>query len=140
MRKPERMIAPGQEDEICKLLKSLCFLKQVPKQWYAKFDKTLLSQGFVVNEYDYFLCSKFYEDGIVILCLYIGYMLIFETNIKLIKLTKVFLNPKFEMKDLVDTDLVDGVQLNKSKSRLSLNQAHYVEETLRNLITLMWTL
>jgi hypothetical protein len=37
---------------ICKLLKSLYGLKQAPKQWHEKFDKTLASVGFVVNEAD----------------------------------------------------------------------------------------
>jgi hypothetical protein len=49
---PDGFIPNGQEGKVCKLLKSLYGLKQAPKQWYEKFDKTLTSAGFIVNEAD----------------------------------------------------------------------------------------
>jgi hypothetical protein len=47
-----------QEGKICKLLKSLNGLKQAPKQWHEKFDKTLTSAGFAVNEADKLIWPK----------------------------------------------------------------------------------
>jgi hypothetical protein len=52
MEHPAGFVANGQEGMVCKLLKSLYGLKQAPKQWHEKFDKTLTSVGFVVNEAD----------------------------------------------------------------------------------------
>jgi hypothetical protein len=49
----------GQEGMLCKLLKSLYGLKQAPKQWHEKFDKTLMSVGFVVNEADKYVYYRF---------------------------------------------------------------------------------
>ena len=43
-------VAKGQEGKVYKLLKSLYGLKQAPKQWHEKFDKTLTSVDFAVNE------------------------------------------------------------------------------------------
>jgi hypothetical protein len=51
----------GQERMVCKLLKSLYGLKQAPKQWHEKFDKTLTSVGFVVNEAD--KCVYYHFSG-----------------------------------------------------------------------------
>ena len=45
-------VSKGQEGMVCKLLKSLYSLKQAAKQWHEKFDRTLTSAGFVVNEAD----------------------------------------------------------------------------------------
>jgi hypothetical protein len=52
MDQPDGFAVKGQEGMVCKLLKSLYGLKQAPKQWHEKFDKTLTSVGFVVNEAD----------------------------------------------------------------------------------------
>jgi hypothetical protein len=52
MEQPAGFVANGQEGMVCKLLKSLYGLKQAPKQWHEKFDKTLTSINFVVNEAD----------------------------------------------------------------------------------------
>ena len=46
---------------VCKLLKSLYGLKQVPKQWHEKIDITLTSPGFVVNKAD--KCVYYYYGG-----------------------------------------------------------------------------
>ena len=42
----------GQKRNVCRLLKSLYDLKQAPKKWHVKFNTTLTSVGFVVNEVD----------------------------------------------------------------------------------------
>ncbi|KAL4032286.1 hypothetical protein IC575_005356 [Cucumis melo] len=42
----------GQENKVCKLRKSLYGLKQAPKQWYEKFNNTLINSGFKVNSSD----------------------------------------------------------------------------------------
>jgi hypothetical protein len=50
MEQPDGFVHEGQKIKVCKLLKSLYGLKQAPKQWNAKFERTLTSVGFVVNE------------------------------------------------------------------------------------------
>ena len=49
MDQPEGFIIPGQENKVCKLDKSLYGLKQAPKQWHAKFDSLVTSNGFKIN-------------------------------------------------------------------------------------------
>lgn len=39
----------GQENNVCKLIKSLCGLKHAPKQCHQKFNETVLSFGFQKN-------------------------------------------------------------------------------------------
>ena len=48
MVQPDGCVIPGQENKVCKLVKSLYGLKQAPKQWHEKLDQVLLSGGFLL--------------------------------------------------------------------------------------------
>uniref|UniRef100_A0A8I6W7M2 Reverse transcriptase Ty1/copia-type domain-containing protein n=1 Tax=Hordeum vulgare subsp. vulgare TaxID=112509 RepID=A0A8I6W7M2_HORVV len=50
MQQLDGFVIEGQEGKVCKLLKSLYGLRQAPKQWHEKFNTTLTSVAFVVNE------------------------------------------------------------------------------------------
>jgi hypothetical protein len=70
MDQPDGFVVEGQERKVCKLLKSFYHLKQAPKQWYEKFDKTLMLAGFIVNEADKCVYYHFGGGQGVIMCLY----------------------------------------------------------------------
>ena len=91
MDQPDGFVVKGQESKVCKLLKSLYGLKQVPKQWHEKFDRTLTSADFVVNEADKYVYYLYGGGAGVILCLYVDDILIFGTNIEVINDVKSFL-------------------------------------------------
>jgi hypothetical protein len=52
MDKLDGFVVKGEEQKVCKILKSFYGSKQAPKQWHEKFDTTLTSAGYVVNEAD----------------------------------------------------------------------------------------
>jgi hypothetical protein len=53
---------------VCNLVKSLYGLKQTPKQWHEKFDITLISAAFSVNEADQCVYYRHGGGQGVILC------------------------------------------------------------------------
>ena len=57
-------------------------------------------------------------------------MLIIGSNDWMIKSTKVFLNSKFEMKDMGLADVILGIKIHRSSEGLVLSQSHYVEKLL----------
>jgi hypothetical protein len=130
MDQPDRFMVKGEERKVCKLLKSLYGLKQAPKQWHEKFDRTLTSVSFVVNEAD--KCVYYHHGGGegVILCLYVDNILIFGTNMKVIHEVKSFLSKSFDMKDLGQADVILNIKLIKNESGITLSQSHYVEKIL----------
>ena len=67
----------------------------------------------------------------ILICLYVDDMLIFGTNLDLIKDTKLFLSSHFEMKDLGEADIILGVKIEKNENDLSLSQSHYNEILLK---------
>ncbi|GJX65398.1 zinc finger, CCHC-type containing protein [Tanacetum coccineum] len=59
MKQPEGFVMPGNEYKVCKLVKSLYGLKEAPKQWHQKFNEIMLSSGFLLNQSDKCVYSKF---------------------------------------------------------------------------------
>ncbi|KAJ9567517.1 hypothetical protein OSB04_003483 [Centaurea solstitialis] len=131
MQQPEGFVVKGQENKVCKLVKSLYGLKQAPKQWHEKFDQTLLSQGFQINECDKCVYVKQYKNTCVIICLYVDDMLIMGTNLDVINQTKTMLNSSFDMKDLGRADVILGIKIHQNSEGYILSQSHYIEKVLK---------
>jgi hypothetical protein len=130
MKQPEGFVMHGQENMVCRLRKSLYSLKQAPKQWHEKFDRTLTSSGFVVNEADTCVYYQFVGGKGVILCLYVDDILIFGTSIDVINDVKSFLSQNFDMKDWGEEDVILNIKLMKGENGIILKQSHYVENIL----------
>jgi len=106
------------------LLKSLYGLKQAPKQWYEKFDKAILLNGFHYNSVDKCMYSNFFKNKIkigVITCPYVDDMLLFSINMIGIIETKRYLTFIFKMKDLGEVDTILGIKVKKHSSGYALN-------------------
>ena len=78
-------------------MKSLYGLKQAPKQWHAKFDQTMLANGFKINECDKCVYIKNAMNHEVIVCLYVDDMLIMSKDIDDINAIKCMLSIKFDI-------------------------------------------
>jgi hypothetical protein len=95
MDQPAGFVVKGEEQKVCKLLKSLHGLKQAPKQWHEKFDTILTGAGFTVNEADRCVYYRHGGNQSAILCLYVDDILIFGTNIDIINVVKSFFVQEF---------------------------------------------
>nr|GEX59727.1 zinc finger, CCHC-type [Tanacetum cinerariifolium] len=93
--------------------------EEAPNQWHQKFDEVVLSNGYLLNQADKCMYSKFDASGKgVIICLYVDDMLIFGTNQVQVDLTKNFFSSRFSMKDIGDADVILGIWI-KHKSDVS---------------------
>ncbi|GKC13235.1 zinc finger, CCHC-type containing protein [Tanacetum coccineum] len=98
---------PGNENKVWKLIKSLYGLKQAPKQLHQNFDEAILSNGYLLNQVDKCVYSKFDKIGKeVIICLYVDDMLIFGTDQVQVDLVKEFLSSRFLMKEIGEADVI----------------------------------
>jgi hypothetical protein len=130
MTQSDGFVVKDQEDKVYKLVKSLYGLKQASKQWHEKFDVTLISTGFSVNETN--RCVYYHHGGYqgVILCLYVDDILIFGTSLDVINEVKTFLCQSFNMKDMGEADVILNIKLIKEENGITLMQSHYVEKVL----------
>lgn len=77
MCQPEGCEEKGREDMVCLLKKFLYGLKQLPRQWYKRFDTFVLSNGYKRSSYDscvYF--KRLNSEHLIYLLLYVDDMLI----------------------------------------------------------------
>ena len=130
IEQPDGFVLPGEENKVCRLIKSLYDLKQEPKQWHEKFDTTLTSAGFSVNEADKCVYYRYGGGEGVILCLYVDDILIFGTSTAVIDEIKSFLSRCFDMKDLGPADVILNIKLIKNENGITLSQSHYTEKVL----------
>ena len=78
----EGFTVQGQENLVCKMRKSLYGLKQVPRQWYKKFDSFMHRIGFKRCETDHCCYVKSFDNSFIILLLYVDDMLIARSSIE----------------------------------------------------------
>nr|GEX04747.1 zinc finger, CCHC-type [Tanacetum cinerariifolium] len=125
-------IMPGNENKVCKLIKSLYGLKQAPKQCHQKFDEMVLSNGNLPNQADKCIYSKLYGSGEgVIICLYVDDMLIFGTDQIKVDMTKEFLSSRFSMKDIGKAYVILSIRIKHESNGIAISQSYYIEKVLK---------
>ena len=129
----EGFVIPEKENLVCRLKKSLCGLKQSPRQWYKKFDSFMLSDGFKRSDYDRYVYLKTVNGSAIYLLIYVDDMLIAVKDKSEIAKFKAQLNKEFEMKDLGAAKKILGVKIirDRKSGMLYLSQRDYIEKVLR---------
>ncbi|GKE88995.1 zinc finger, CCHC-type containing protein [Tanacetum coccineum] len=98
----------------------------------SKFDDVVLSNGYLLNQSDKCVYSKFDTTGkVVIICLYVDDMLIFGTGQVQVDLTKEFLSSRFSMKDMGEADVILGIRIKLESNEITISQSHYIEKVLK---------
>nr|GEY52841.1 zinc finger, CCHC-type [Tanacetum cinerariifolium] len=132
IKQPEGLVMPGNEHKLCKLVKLLYGLKQVPKQWHQKFDEVVLSSGFHLNQSDKCVYRNVGDSGKgVIICLYVDDMLIFGIDQNQVDKTKRFFSSRFSMKDIRETNVILGIKIKRKNKGIVITQSHYIEKILK---------
>ena len=81
IEQPPRFENHNKETHVCRLKKYLYGLKQAPRAWNGRIDGFLMSLGFTKSKANYNLYYTFFNEGIMILFLYVNELfLIGEEN------------------------------------------------------------
>ena len=108
----------GKENLVCRLKKSLYGLKQDPRQWYLKFDKFMIEQGYDRCYFDHYFYFERIDNGRnIILLLYVDDILITGANMQDINVLKRKLAKSFAMKDLGAAKKILGMRIMRQKNR-----------------------
>ena len=119
MMQPEGFIVEGQEQKVCKLLRSIYGLKKASRSWNLRFDEMIKTFGFEQNVDESCVYKYIKETKVVFLMLYIDDILLIGNDIGLLSGVKKWLVEKFQMKDLGQESYVLGIQIIRDrKNRL----------------------
>ena len=117
MEQPVRFIEEGKEHMVCRLKKSIYGLNQSSRQWYPKFNDTIISFGFKENIIDRCIYLKVSGSKFIFLILYVDDILLATNDLGLLSETKKFLSNHFEMKDMSEAYYVIGIEIFCDRSR-----------------------
>ena len=132
MMQPEGFIVEGQEQKVCKLLRSIYRLKQASRSWNLRFDETIKTFGFEKNVNEPCVYKYIKETKVVFLVLYVDDILLIGNDIGLLSDVKKWLVEKFQMKDLEQASYVLGIQIIRDRKNrlLALSQTSYIDKVL----------
>ena len=95
----------------------------------------MLTHGFVIYGHeDKFIYNKLNNNEGVIIYLYVDDLLIFGTSHNVVHDTKCFLASKFDMKILVEENVILGIKILRDNDCIVLLQSHYVEKKKLNTL------
>jgi hypothetical protein len=133
MKQPPGFEVPGQEDKVCRLLRSLYGLKQSPRQWYEEIDGYLRSTGWTRSQLDPNLYFLKQGKTLTILLLYVDDLLIFGSDKGTVVNIKAQLGSQYKMKDLGLVNHYLGVDfIRTSDGKVFLHQQQYTKDLLRD--------
>lgn len=107
----------GKGHLVCKLKKSIYGLKQASRQWYLKFNITIIAIRFKENIIGRCIYSQVSGSKCVYLILYVENILLVRSDLGLLYETKGFLFKKFEVKDMDEASFVIGIEIFQDQKR-----------------------
>ncbi|KAM1373507.1 hypothetical protein ACFX2I_024202 [Malus domestica] len=114
MCQPDGYKVKMKENLFCKLKKSLCGLKQPPRQWYLRFDRFMSGQNYSRSQYNHCVyLKKLQDEFFVYLLIYVDDMLIASKNVEEIERLKKQMKNEFEMKYLGEAKKIIGIKINR---------------------------
>ena len=127
MDQPQGFETTSKRNLVCRLKKSIYGLKQASRQWYLKFNDTVLSYGFVEKTVDRCIYMKVVGSKFIILVLYVDDILLAASDRGLLYDVKNYLSSNFEMKDMGEASYVIGIEIFRDRSQgiLGLSQKAY---------------
>ena len=107
MEQPEGFIAKGEEHKVCRLIRSLCGLKQAGRVWNRTFAHTIKKKlGFktIHSDAGVYVLNRHHKRGQpnteIILILYVDDLLLLGEDLSKIEDIKCQLGKLYQMKDL----------------------------------------
>ncbi|UYV75826.1 hypothetical protein LAZ67_13001452 [Cordylochernes scorpioides] len=131
MKQPEGFVEKGEEDKVCKLLKSIYGLPQSGHCWNKKINEILIQLGMERSQYDpcVYTFRKGKEYGI--LGLYVDDLIIAGTDKTFNEKLASEIGRFVALKEKGENEPFIGIEIRKTEYGFDLSQAHYIDKILK---------
>ncbi|WVZ83459.1 hypothetical protein U9M48_030605 [Paspalum notatum var. saurae] len=127
---PPGFVIAGQERRVLRLHKALYGLRQAPRAWNAKLDRTLVALGFKRCEEEHGVYTRGEGRRRVLLGVYVDDLILTGAEDDAITSFKDEMKSSFKMSDLGCLSYYLGIEVKQDEGRITLCQAAYAAKLL----------
>lgn len=127
---PEGFVKRGKEHLVYRLLKALYGLRQAPRAWYSKLNKSLEDIGFVKCPYEQAVYTTMMGIEVIIVAVYVDDILVTGSSSLIIKEFKEQMGYKFDISDLGKLSYYLGIEVEQGNGYIQLKQTGYARKIL----------
>lgn len=122
--------AKNEGEKVLRLRKALCGLRQAPRAWNAKLDKTLISLGFKKWPYEHAVYKSGVGESLLLVGVYVDDLIMTGTSGAGIKEFKSQMKHMFSMSDLGLLSYYLGIEVSQTSQGISICQPAYAAKVL----------
>lgn len=131
VKQPEGFIIRGKENKVYRLRKALYGLRQAPRAWNEKLDKTLKQLGFTRCQKEQAVYTRLDGENLVIVGVYVDDLIVTGTNTTKIEEFKTQMKQQFDMSDLGVLSYYLGIEVKQQEGIIELKQTAYAKKILK---------
>jgi hypothetical protein len=132
VKQPPGYIKEGEEHKVLKLHKALYGLRQAPRAWNIKLDRTLKSLGFEKSPLEHAMYKQGQERDHLLVGIYVNDLLITGADEKKIEKFKLQMKKLFKMSDLGLLSYYLGIEVHQKPGEITLCQEAYAKKILQS--------
>lgn len=130
VKQPPGFAVDGQEDKVLRLDKALYGLRQAPRAWNAKLDKTLSALGFKHSASEHAVYARGCGTSRLLVGVYVDDLVITGNDTAEIEHFKQQMKAEFKMSDLGLLCFYLGIEVKQRADGITLSQAAYARKIL----------
>ena len=127
---PEGYVEKGKEKMVLKLSKALYGLRQAPRAWNVKLDKSLKMLGFSKCASEPAIYKRGIGKNAVILGVYVDDLIVTGEDVSEIGRFKKQMTSQFEMSDLGLLSFYLGIEVEQLEDHITIRQSSYAKKIL----------
>lgn len=128
---PTGFVIEGKENMVYRLNKALYGLRQAPRAWNDRLDKTLKEMGFKRCPQEYAVYKLHKSNQVLIVGVYVDDLIVTGTNEELVNEFKKRMLNIFDMSDLGILSYYLGIEVHQSKDGITISQTGYAKKILK---------